>query len=41
MAANNWEVTFTDDIRANFKRHGPRTHLSHAQRETLERIANN
>ncbi|CZT29868.1 MULTISPECIES: hypothetical protein [Pseudomonas] len=41
LAANDWEVTFTDDIRAGFKRHGPRTHLSPAQRQTLERIANN
>ncbi|QXG34007.1 hypothetical protein [Pseudomonas viridiflava] len=41
LAATAWEISFTDDMRAAFKRHGPRTHLSHAQRESLERIANN
>jgi hypothetical protein len=38
-AAGAWEIEFTDDMRANFKRYGPRTNLSPAQRKTLERIA--
>ncbi|MBD8493864.1 hypothetical protein [Pseudomonas syringae] len=38
-AAGAWEIQFTEDMRAAFKRYGPRTHLSVAQRETLDRIA--
>jgi hypothetical protein len=38
-AAGAWEIEFTDDMRANFNRYGPHTHLSPAQRKTLERIA--
>ena len=38
-ASGAWELQFTEDIRAGYKRHGPSTHLSIAQRETLERIA--
>lgn len=34
-----WEITFTEDIRASFDRYGPHTHLSPAQRKSLERIA--
>jgi len=35
-----WEIMFTEELRANFNRYGPRTHLSIAQRKILERIAN-
>lgn len=38
-ASGAWELEFTDNMRANFNRHGPRTHLSPAQRQSLERIA--
>lgn len=38
-ASGAWELQFTEDIRAGFKRYGPHTHLSPAQRSTLERIA--
>lgn len=39
LAAGAWEIEFTENMRANFKRHGPRTHLSPAQQAALERIA--
>ncbi|WP_341959249.1 hypothetical protein [Pseudomonas sp. RC10] len=38
-ASGAWEITFTEDIRASFKRYGPRTQLSVAQQTQLERIA--
>ncbi|PUA41460.1 hypothetical protein C5U62_32015 [Pseudomonas protegens] len=38
-AANAWEIEFTENMRANFKRYGPRAHLSPAQQSALERIA--
>ena len=38
-ASGAWEIQFTEDMRASFKRYGPRTHLSVFQRQTLERIA--
>lgn len=38
-ASTAWEITFTEDMRAKFQRFGPRTNLSAAQRQTLERIA--
>lgn len=38
-ASGAWEIEFTENMRANFKRHGPRTHLSPAQQAALERIA--
>ena len=38
-AANVWEDEFVEDIKANFKRHGPRTLLSIAQQRKLEQIA--
>ena len=34
-----WELMFTEEMRASFKRYGPRAHLSIAQRKSLERIA--
>jgi hypothetical protein len=41
QANGAWEIQFTEDMRASFKRYGPRTNLSPAQRQTLERIAKN
>lgn len=38
-ATGAWEIEFTEDMRANFKRYGPHTNLSPAQRSKLERIA--
>jgi len=38
-ASGAWELEFTENMRASFKRFGPRTHLSIAQRQKLERIA--
>jgi len=38
-ASGEWEIEFTDNMRASFNRHGPRTNLSPAQRQSLERIA--
>lgn len=38
-ASGAWELAFTEDMRANFKRFGPRTHLSPVQKSKLERIA--
>lgn len=41
LASGAWELEFTENMRAGFKRHGPRTHLSVAQKKILERIAKN
>ncbi|MCE4056332.1 MULTISPECIES: hypothetical protein [Pseudomonas] len=38
-ASGAWELEFTQDMRANFARYGAHTHLSPAQKLTLERIA--
>ncbi|MCQ9423434.1 hypothetical protein NRB16_07860 [Pseudomonas sp. LJDD11] len=38
-ASGEWEIQFVDDMRVSFKRYGPRTHLSNAQQQKLERIA--
>lgn len=35
-----WDEQFIADLRATFKRYGAHTFLSDAQREQLERIAN-
>lgn len=38
-ARTDWEVEFTTDMRARFKRYGPRTTLTEFQRQALERLA--
>jgi len=38
-ASGAWELEFIENLRASFKRYGPRTHLSPAQQKMLERIA--
>ncbi|MNJ10044.1 hypothetical protein D3C77_41960 [compost metagenome] len=38
-ARTDWEVDFTTDMRARFKRFGPRTTLTDFQRQALERLA--
>lgn len=38
-ASGAWELTFVEDMRASYDRYGPRTNLSPAQRQKLERIA--
>ena len=38
-ARSDWEIEFTTDMRARFKRFGPRTMLSDFQRQALERLA--
>ena len=38
-ASGAWELEFTENIRASFKRYGPHTHLSPTQKSKLERIA--
>ncbi|WP_047299708.1 hypothetical protein [Pseudomonas fluorescens] len=38
-ASGAWELEFTENLRANFKRYGAHTHLSPAQQSKLERIA--
>lgn len=40
-ASNAWEDEFVENMRASFKRHGPRTLLSAAQQRKLEQIAKN
>lgn len=39
-AANDWETQFVDDLKAKYEQFGRRMYLSPAQREALERIAN-
>ena len=39
-AANDWEESFVADMRARFGEYGRRMFISDAQREHLERIAN-
>lgn len=38
-ASGAWELEFTENLRANFKRFGAHTNLSPAQQKALERIA--
>ncbi|PAW51060.1 hypothetical protein CKQ80_09705 [Pseudomonas moraviensis] len=38
-ASGAWELEFTENLRANFKRYGAHTNLSPAQQSKLERIA--
>ena len=38
-ASGAWEDEFVENLRANFKRHGPRTLLSVHQQKKLEQIA--
>lgn len=38
-ASGAWEEEFVENMRANFKRHGPRTLLSVHQQKKLEEIA--
>lgn len=38
-ASGAWELEFTENMRANFKRYGAHTHLSPTQKSKLERIA--
>ncbi len=38
-ASGAWEDEFVENLRASFKRHGPRTLLSNAQQRKLEQIA--
>lgn len=37
-ASGAWEEEFVESLRANFKRHGPRTLLSPHQQKKLEQI---
>jgi hypothetical protein len=39
-AANDWEETFVSDLAEKFGKFGRRMYLSEAQKEHLERIAN-
>jgi hypothetical protein len=39
-AANDWEEEFVADMKARFDQYGRRMYLSDAQKQTLERIAN-
>lgn len=39
-AANDWEEEFVADMVARFEQYGRRMYLSDAQKQTLERIAN-
>lgn len=39
-AANGWETQFVDDLKAKYEQFGRRMYLSLAQKEALERIAN-
>ncbi len=38
-AANDWEEEFVSDMKARFQMYGKRMHISAAQRQHLERIA--
>ena len=38
-ASGAWEQEFVENIRASFKRYGPRTHLTFTQQKKLEEIA--
>jgi hypothetical protein len=38
-ASGAWEDEFVENLRASFKRHGPRTLLSAAQQRKLEQIS--
>lgn len=38
-AANEWEETFVSDMAAKYRQYGRRMYISSAQKETLERIA--
>ena len=38
-AANDWEEEFVADMKARFQQYGKRMYISAAQREQLERIA--
>jgi hypothetical protein len=38
-AANDWEAGFVSDMKARFQMYGKRMYISAAQREHLERIA--
>lgn len=39
-ASNDWEMSFTADISANYQRWGGEMYLSDSQLQNLERIAN-
>lgn len=38
-ASGAWEQEFVENMRASFKRYGPRTHLTFSQQKKLEEIA--
>ncbi|MBF8733073.1 hypothetical protein IRZ59_21830 [Pseudomonas guariconensis] len=38
-ASGAWEQEFVENMRASFKRYGPRTHLTFTQQKKLEEIA--
>ncbi|WP_236209867.1 hypothetical protein [Pseudomonas tohonis] len=39
-AETDWDIQFTDDMRANYTRYGARMYLSDSQHTQLTRIAN-